>query len=113
VTAATLQNILEPHQIAAYIRAGMAQAVSYTGLRGHVEDMGKGILRKNTLHGFLMFQIETGKNKVVPLLETLDPVLLQGKRVIGIEIVQPYHVVAQLEEITGQMESDETGGSGY
>ena len=64
------------------------------------------------LHAGAVGEIELVEGEAVAPLKLREPRLLQPHVVVGIEIVEPDHLVAAVEQRLGGVVSDEAGGAG-
>src|SRR5665811_2023817 len=96
-----------------YVGVGVLQRIAHTGLSRHVGHPVEALRLKETLHSLPVRQVQPGKAETVHLLQQVPARLLQAHVVVGVEIVQPHHLISALQQSPRQMEADEARRPGY
>src|SRR5680860_58059 len=110
---APLQHVQETHQVAVYVGVGVLQRIAHTGLSRHVGHPLEALSLKETFHPLPVRQVQPDKAEIFPLLQQVPACLLQAHVVVGVEVVQPHHLISALQQSLRQMETDEARRSGY
>ena len=87
------------------------ERVANASLRGEVNDP-IDIFGRERCHGFTIGDVDFLETKAGTAHQPVEPRLLQGWAVIGIEIVDPQHLLTTIKQRAGDMGADEAGGAG-
>ena len=103
----SFEDVHEPGEIAVYIRVRIYERVANTGLSRKMHHGIESLALEQLGNGAPISQITTNEPEAVSPRETREPRFLQPDIVVGVQIVEPNHLVAAIEESLGGMESDE------
>ena len=116
VMAARLQDIRKANQIGMNVIVRMVDAVPDSRLRRKMDHPVEAVARKAVLDGRLVREIPPDKSKRTARLmrgsiEDPQPRFLKARIVIGVERIEPNHLVASFQQRFGDMIANEACGS--
>ena len=108
----TFEHVEEAREVGVNVGMRIDQRVTHAGLRGEMHDIGKAMRGEQFRHGAAVGNIDLLELEIGECLELRDPGLLETRIVIGIEIVDAYHVVSAGQQAPRNVHADESGRPG-
>ena len=71
------------------------------------------VTAKQLFHRRPVGQVRAGEAEPCMILDQREACLFQADIVVIVEVVQPHHLVAALQQFTGDVKSDKSGGAGH
>ena len=98
-------------EVRIFVRIG--QREPHAGLRGEIDHALRLIFGEEPLDSRAVFEVGFHEMEAVARHELCQPRLLQSDIVIGVEVVEPDHLIAPVKEQLGGVEANEARGAGY
>ncbi len=98
---AAFEDVREAHQVAVHVGVGVDQRVAHAGLGGHVGDLVETLRVKQCLHPVAVGQIKSHEAEIVTAFQLRQPVALELRVVVVIDVVQPNDLVAARQQVFG------------
>jgi hypothetical protein len=112
VVPAAFEHVEEAREIGVGIGVGIDQGMAHAGLRREMHDVRKAVDCEQPRHGLAVGNVDPFEPKGGKRLERRDPCLLQGRIVVGVEIVDTHHIMPIRQQPPGNVHADEAGRSG-
>ena len=110
--AATFQDVPEADEVGVDVGGGLLEAVANSGLGGQVDHaVGLG-LGEQRRHRFAIGQVDGRVAIALARFKPRKARLFQRRVVVGVEIVQPHHSVAAIQQPMRDVGADEAGRAG-
>ncbi len=110
--AAAFEYMQKARDVGVDIVMGVIERVAHTGLRGEMDHALRLLRGKGRVHDGAVGEVGLDEMEAVAGLEPREPGFLQRHVVIGIEIIEPDHLIAPLEQANCRVIADEAGGAG-
>ncbi len=107
------QEIEEPLQVGLLVGKGIDQGVPHPGLGRQMADFLGPVGAEEGFQGRQVRQVRGHADKIGVPGEFPVPVMLQGRGVIIVEVVQPHHPGPVIQQGPGHMIADEPGAAGH
>src|SRR5947209_1043819 len=112
MTAAMLptsfQDIEEADQIGVGVSVGIVDRVTNASLGGEVNDRGEAMLRKQSVRGGAIGEIDLHETEMRQLAQDVQPRPLQRRIVVAVQIIQAHNMAAFGQQPAGDMKSDKS-----
>src|SRR5258708_17587328 len=110
---ATFEHVEEACKVGVEIGIRIDQRMTHASLRSEMHDIGEAMCGEQFGHRPAVGNIDLFALEVGECLELRDPGLLETRIVIGIEIVDAYHVVSVRQQAPRNVHADKSGCPGY
>ena len=117
VVAAALQHMAKAHQVGLDVGGRVLDRIAHPSLGRQVHHLLRLVRSEGRLHRASILQIgldqlEGSARSLCCGLQLCQPRPLQGRVVVGVEVVEPQHRRAPLQQPLAQVVADEAGGAG-
>jgi hypothetical protein len=112
VVPAALEHVEEADEIRLDIGMRIGQRMPHPGLRRQIHDLRKAMRCEQFRRGLAFGDVHLLEPEAGKRAELRDASFLEPRIIIGIEIVDPDHVVAVRQQAAGNMHADESGRTG-
>ena len=112
MVAAAFEHIGEANQIAVDIGMGVFDRIAHPGLRGQMHDAVELVHCKQRGHAGTVGHVELDEIKAGLGRQTRQPVMLERRVVIVVQIIQADHLIAACQQQLADMHADEAGRAG-
>ena len=108
---ASLEDRQEAHEIRLGIVMGSREGMPHPHFGGEVDHALRLMFCEQAVQRRLVRDVAPNEGERVLLLKLGQPRLLEADVIVVIEVVEPDHFIAAVEQCRRRMESDETGGA--
>ncbi len=109
---AALENCQEADQVAVDVGLGILERIADSGLGREVDHPVEPLRIEQRLDALPILHRDLPKLKPLPAFEPGESIPLQGRRVVGVEIVDSQHRMPGGQEPLGDERADESGRPG-
>ena len=111
--AGRLQNVAKTDQVRIHIGFWMGQGITDPGLGREMDNPLWTFLFEQPKQGLAILKGKTGFAEPFPGLQSRQPGFLQADFVIVVDVIQPNHFIAPVQQRVSEVRSNESGGPGY